>query len=255
MCAYSALGRVRAIIRAAACGTLLIAPPAIAGLSDSGLEFSSDEVKLDFNVKDTPRHEVLKLLFDGSPIEIKWISASFAAHRIGGKFSGTRADVLRQLLVGTNFVTVHQDENDVSRVVRLIIVGPSNGELSSAGLTALAASIKTANQRDAFRPEAVEIGLLAPHPQPSQLTPQLTDGGPAAPTTVPVRDLSLARDVLLSRKVSNADATGVLVPPPEGATAPNLVPEPGAEASLLQSQPRTFQSIPQSFHSDIPDSR
>jgi len=235
MCAYRAFARVQAVIRAAVCGILLLVPPAIAGVGDNRLEFSSDESKLDFEVKDTPRREVLKQLFSGSPIEIKWISASFAAHRIGGKFSGTRADVLRQLLVGTNFVIVHQDEDDVSRVVRLIIVGPSNGELSSAGLTALAASIKPVNQRDAFRPEAVEVGLMVPQAQPSRLSPQLTDGGPAAPANAPVPDLLLARDALLSGKVSNADATGVLVPPPEGATAPTLVLQPGAEASLLRS--------------------
>ena len=114
-------------------------------------------------------------------------------------------------------------------------VGPSNGELSSAGLRTLAASIKPVNQRDAFRPEAVEVGLMVPQAQPSRLSPQLTDGGPAAPAIAPVPDLSLARDALLSGKLSNADATGVLVPPPEGATAPTLVLQPGAEASLLRS--------------------
>jgi hypothetical protein len=232
MPAPRAFARILHILRAAACSSLLVAGSASAGLADIRLEVSSDGKKVDFEVRDAPRREVLKQLFYGSPVEIKWINAAFAEQRIGGKFSGTPALVVRQLLAGTNFVVVHQDEGDVSRVVQLVIVGPATGELSSAGLAALAAAIK---------PNAVGFGLTPPETSKAPLTPQFTEvdlTAPTAPKSLPAAAPPLAaRNSLLSAPERNGDATGVLVPPPEGAIAPRLVLKEGAGTPPLSPPP------------------
>jgi hypothetical protein len=54
--------------------------------------------------------------------------------RIGGKFSGTRAAIIRQLLEQCNFVIVREGSNDDSRVVRSVVSGPAQGEQATAGI-------------------------------------------------------------------------------------------------------------------------
>src|SRR2546423_15244381 len=85
MPASRAFARIRDILRAAACGGLLVAGSAGAGLADIRLEVSSDGKKVNFEVRDTPRREVLRQLFYGSPVAIKRIKAPFSQQRLGGK--------------------------------------------------------------------------------------------------------------------------------------------------------------------------
>jgi hypothetical protein len=240
MPASRAFARILDILRAAACSSVLVVGSASVGLADIRLEVSPDGKKVDFEVRHTPRREVLKQLFFGSPVEIKWINAAFAEQRIGGRFSGTPAVVVRQLLAGTNFVVVHQGEDDASRVVQLVIVGPATGELSSAGLAALAAAVK---------PHAVGFGVTPPETDKAPLTPQLTEvdlTAPTGPKSLPADlPLSLPRNSLLAEPERNGDATGVLVPPPVGATAPKLVLKEGAGVPPLSPPPsRNVKDLP-----------
>src|SRR5919199_6122979 len=129
-------------IGAAACTGLLGMKLAIAGVEDSRFEFSPDGASVAFEVRDVARRDVLKQLFAGSDLDIVWINAAYAEERIRGQFTGTPAAVARQLLGQTNFIVVHDDSAGASRVVRLVVVGPAQGEQSSTGLGALLAAIK-----------------------------------------------------------------------------------------------------------------
>jgi hypothetical protein len=241
MPASRTFARTLDVLRVAACSSLLVAGSTGAGLADIRLEFSSDG-KVDFEVRDTPRREALKQLFSDSAVEIKWISAAFAEQRIGGKFSGTPVAVVQQLLAGTNFVLVYRDENEVSRVVQLVIVGPSTRELSSTGLVALAAAIKPVSQPDGpAKPDAIGRGVMPPESDGVPSTPPFAGADPGAPKGVSsaLTDLPLARNSLLSGP--ERDATGILVPPPEGATPPKLVLKERAGTPPLN--PPLFENV------------
>jgi hypothetical protein len=234
-----AFAKILGGFRAAACSSLLVVGSSGAGLADIRLEFSSDGKKVDFEVRDTARREAMKQLFSGSPVEIKWVSTAFSEQRIGGKFSGTPVAVVQQLLAGTNFLVVHRDENEVSRVVQLVIVGPSTRELSSTGLAALAAAIKPVSQpKEVVKFDAIGLSVTPHESAGVSVIPQFA-GGPAAPTgakSVPA-DLLLGRNSLLPGQESNGDATGVLIPPPEGASPPKLVLKEGAGTPPLSPTP------------------
>jgi len=222
MVANRALGGFSDMVRAAACSAVLVVASPSAGFADVRLEFSADGKKVDFEVGNVPRREALKQLFSDSPVEIKWINAAFAEQRIGGKFSGAPATVIRQLLAGTNFIVVHREENDASRVVELIIVGPANGELSSTGVAALAAALKPGAQSKVV-PDAIGLGMTPPGSHGAPLTPQVADVDPEAR-----KDAQSVLNNLLQSPERNGDATGVLVPPPKGAIPPRLVLTEGA---------------------------
>src|SRR5215468_10162372 len=136
MAGYRLFHGFRNMFRAAACSVVLVVGSASASLADTRLEFSPDGKRVDFEVANVARREALGQLFSASPVKIKWVNAAFAEQRIGGQFSGTPATVVRQLLAGTNFIVVHREENDATRVVELIVVGPANGDMSSTAITA-----------------------------------------------------------------------------------------------------------------------
>src|SRR5262245_28922865 len=226
MVANRALGGFSDMVRAAACSAVLIVASPNAGFADVRLEFSADGKKVDFEVGNVPRREALKQLFSDSPVEIKWINAAFAEQRIGGKFSGAPATVVRQLLAGTNFIVVHREENDASRVVELIIVGPANGELSSTGVAALAGALKPVSHP---KRTPIGLGMTPPGSHGTPLNPQFADDDPAGqPGAKPVADLPVGRNNVSSSPDDIGDAAGILVPPPEGATPPKLVLTEGA---------------------------
>src|SRR6516164_8686140 len=130
----------------AGCGGLTSANPAFAGVDKSRFQFSPDGASVDLDVKDTSRRDVLDRLFEGTGVEIRWINSSFANERISGKFSGTPATVAQVLLAQTNLLIVHDHSGEASRVVRIIIVGPSAGEKASAGLAGIAAAMQHAGK-------------------------------------------------------------------------------------------------------------
>jgi hypothetical protein len=137
-----------------------------AGVQDSRFEFSSDGTSVDFDVRDTSRREVPNQFFAGTDIEIQWTNTAFADQRISGKFSGTPTAVLQQLLAQSNFVIVRDGSGDTSRVVRVIIDGPTRREQSSAGLAALAATIKSPQQGAIAGAQAQQESLNRPTESP-----------------------------------------------------------------------------------------
>jgi hypothetical protein len=162
-------------LSAGACSGLLGANLALAGVRDNRLELAADGTNIEFEVKDTSRRDVFNQLFAGSGIEIKWVAAAFADERIGGKFSGTPAAVIRELLAQTNFIVVSADS---SRVIRLVMVGPAKGDQSFSGLAALAGAIRlVATTKE---PKSETIGGTPPQPETPKplLKPQLAQAAP-----------------------------------------------------------------------------
>ena len=121
----------------AMCGGSISAEPSVATVKNSVFEITPDGASVE--VRDISRREVMERLFAETGIELKWISAASAKELITGKFSGTRADIARQLLSQTNFVIGYDDK---SRLARLIIVGPATRDQSSAALTALTTAMQ-----------------------------------------------------------------------------------------------------------------
>jgi hypothetical protein len=189
---------------------------ALAGVQDSRFDVSPDGAHVDFDVRDTARRDVLSRLFDGTGIEIRWVNPSFADERISGQFSGPASAVARQLLARTNFVLVHDRSDDPSRLIRVVIVGPANGE-QTAGLAAIAAAMPSAGQAV---PDLADAG----RPQPADSPP-----GADAP--------------ILAEPEKRGDASGFMKPPPAGATAPLLVPPPGVGAPPLIAPPQSEQPL------------
>jgi hypothetical protein len=243
---------------------------ALAGVEDSRFEFSPDGTSVEFDVRDTSRRDVLNQLFAGSDLEIVWINAAFGDERIRGKFTGTPAAVARQLLARTNFVIVHDASAEQSRVVRLVVVGPAQGEQSSAGLAALTAAIKPVSKPK--EPEESEaVGGAPVRPEPARgLKPQLAGTAPmigegpkatpkgAAPVptgAAPARGegqrlplTAAAARLGLVAAVSETgrgdDASGLLRPPPEDATAPLPILKGGNEAPPLVLPSQTLTAMP-----------
>src|SRR5262245_34573913 len=121
----------------------LMCGSACAGDQDSRFDLSPDGSRVDFDLRDAPRRDVLDRLFAGRGIEIRWINSSFANERISGRFSGSVSNVARDLLVQTNFVLVHEVQGETSRVTRVVVVGPAKGEPRSDALAALAAAVSS----------------------------------------------------------------------------------------------------------------
>jgi hypothetical protein len=248
---------------AGACCGLLGLDLAVAGVEDSRFEFSPDGASVEFDVRDTSRREVLSQLFAGSDLEITWINAAFAAERIRGKFTGTPAAVARQLLAQTNFVIVY-DGGETSRAVRLLVVGPAQGEQSSAGLAALTAAIKPVS-KPKDPPESESVGGAPMRPEPARaLKPQLTDAAPmiaegrkpapmgATPVRAESRSSPLAAAartqsdpvVAASETGRGADAAGLLKPPAEDAAAPLPILKGRSDAPPLVLPSQTLTAMP-----------
>jgi len=234
--------------------------PAVAGIEDSRFEFSPDGASVEFDVRDTSRRDVLSQLFAGSDLDITWINAAFADERIRGKFTGTPAAVARQLLAQTNFVVVRDGSGDAARVVRLVVVGPAQGELSSAGLAALIAAIKPVG-----KPKEAPDSVGAPaRPEPARgAKPQMADAVPMsgqrpklAPTGAAAAGVenssatsvapppALGAIVALSDTGRGNDVAGLLTPPPENAAAPLPILKGGSEAPPLLLPPQTLTAMP-----------
>jgi hypothetical protein len=198
---------------------------ALAGNPDSRFDISPDGARVDFDVQDVSRRDVLDRLLADTGIEVRWISSSFGDERISGKFSGPRASVARQLLAQANFVLVHGDGDQTSRVVRVVVVGPARGEQSSAALAALTAAVQPM-PRPVHAPTGEAARPPAHGPMPlSESTPSGDVAGALKPPS-PGATLPLAP--------SAAEAPRLVPPPPDmalpltpvrpGSAAPRLVP-------------------------------
>jgi hypothetical protein len=252
-----------AILCAGVCSGFVGLDQARAGVEDSRFEFSADGTSIEFDVHDTARRDVLSQLFAGSDLEIVWINVAFAAERIRGRFAGTPAAVARQLLAQTNFVIVHDASGEQTRVVRLVVVGPAQREQSSAGLATLTAAIKPVS-KPKERPESESAGGAPPRPEPARgAKPQLAGAAPviaevpgAAPTgATPARGegqrlpltaaaARLGLVAALSETGRGDDASGLLRPPPDDATAPLPILKGGNEAPPLVPPSQTLTAMP-----------
>jgi hypothetical protein len=210
--------RVRSILgTVAACA--LLAGSAVADSEDSRFDISQDGARVDFDVRDVPRRDVLNRLFAGTGIEIRWISASFGDERMSGKFSGPAPSVARQLLAQTSFVLVHGDADQSSRVIRVVVVGPAGGEPSSAALAALAVAM--------------------PPSRPTNGAPTAEADRPSAHTRGQAPLSESGRSVEAARPLRPAPPGGAPLPTvPSGAEAPRLIPPaPDAALPLIQARP------------------
>jgi len=254
-----------ATLCAGACSGFLGLNLALADIEDSRFEFSADGASVEFDVRDASRRDVLGQLFAGSDLEIVWINAAFSEERIRGKFIGTPAAVARQLLAQTNFVIVHDGDGERSRVVRLVVVGRAQGEQSSAGLSALTAAIKPVSKPK----EPTDSGSVGGAPtrlEPARpaLKAQLADTAPAiaerskraAIAGAPARAESQSSPLVaiapaqptpviaLSETGRGDDASGLLMLPPEDATAPLPILKGGSEAPPLVLPAQTLTAMP-----------
>jgi hypothetical protein len=109
-------------------GGFVCANLAFAGVQDSRFAIDPDGTNVEFDVRETPRREVLDRLFAHSGITITWLNAASGDELISGTFSGTPAAVARRLLAQTNFVIVYGGGDDKSRVSRVLIIGRAKGE-------------------------------------------------------------------------------------------------------------------------------
>jgi hypothetical protein len=247
------------------CSGLLGVSLAVAGVEDSRFEFSPDGASVEFDVRDTSRRDVLSQLFAGGDLEITWINAAFAEERIRGMFTGTPAAVARQLLAQTNFVVVRDGSGEGARVVRLVVVGPAQGELSSTGLAALTAAIKPVSKPK----DPPEVGGAPTRPEPAKgLKPQLAGAPPtmaqgrrltgAAPAPAGASSADAKGQVsplaaaaaqaglvlALSETGRSDDSAGMLMPPPADAIAPLPVLKGGTEAPPLVLPSQTLTAMP-----------
>jgi len=234
-------------VLAGACWFLVATTLAAAGVEDSRFEISPDGASVEFDIRDMSRRDVLNHLFAGSDLQINWSNATFAEGRIRGKFTGTPAAVVRQLLAQTNFVIVRDGSNEESRVVRLVVVGPAQGEQSSAGLAALSGAVKPVKPKEPSKAQSVGGAPTRPEPARPESKEQRADAAPttaegSSPLLTGARSTSsrsgahptqTAAVLALSDVGRGNDATGLLKPPPKGATPPMLVSKGGAETPAL----------------------
>src|SRR5215510_5445733 len=199
----------------AAFGAIVGADVAIAALQDSRLQFSEDGVSVEFEIRDTPRREVIAELFAGTGIELKWVEPSFAEGRITGTFIGPRFTVARELLAQTNLVVVHNGA-EISRVTRVIIVGRATGERSFTGLAALATVFRSVH--GAREPGNGQLGVRGG---------EFQERSPDAPGT------RAETSIALPELRHDLEAIGLRESPAPGASAPRLRAPPAEEVPLL----------------------
>ncbi len=147
---------------AAASGVLVFASIAFAGEPDSQFEFSADRANVKCEVRDVPRREILRRLFDGTNTEVQWFDGGLGNEPISGNFNGPVAAVARQLLRGTNFTMVY-DGN--ARPSRIIVIGASgNAAVVSTIPPAPAMPAPPSAQAPPGRPPNAARGTPTPPP-------------------------------------------------------------------------------------------
>jgi len=234
-------------VSACACSGLLGVSLALADVEDKRFAVKADGT-LDFEVRDTTRREVFNQLFAGTGIEIRWVAPSFADERLAGKFTGTPAAVMRQLLSQTNFVVVHGA--DTSRVIRLVVVGPAKGDQSFAGLAALAAAIKPVAIAKEPKPETIGGDPVRPQaPQPT-VKPRVAEAAPPAAeppkTSSAEAPVSSPENPAAPDQPQSADATPAKPASAEALAAPLPPPKPSApEGTPVRPENAEATSKPQ----------
>ena len=194
---------------------------ACAGDQDSRFDLSPDGSRVEFDLRNASRREVLDRLFAGRGIEIRWINSSFADERISGRFSGSVSSVARDLLAQTNFVLVHDVQDEISRITRVVVVGPAKDAPRSDALAALAAAVSSPAERKG----APTAAAPSAHGQGS--VPQFgrsDAGGPLKPAPLQAAPVPV---------IPPGTEAPRLIPPPAGAAPPLVPASPGTAAPPL----------------------
>jgi hypothetical protein len=108
-----------------------------------------------------PLGEVLHRLVEGSAADIVWEDATLKKQLTTGSYDGPVADVMRQVLLGTNFMIAYSGKH---RVARVIVLGRS-------GQTALVApGVVTAPAGNSPPPPTTPRGQVAQPVAPAHVT-------------------------------------------------------------------------------------
>jgi hypothetical protein len=93
-------------------------------IADDQFVFSDDRFSVRVNVRGMPLGEVLRRLLENTPADIRWGDPALEKQPITGSFNGPIADVVRELLRGTNYIIAHSKSDDA--VARVIVLGRSD---------------------------------------------------------------------------------------------------------------------------------
>lgn len=86
---------------------------------DGQFAFSDNRLSVRVDVRDMPLGEILRHLLNNIPADIKWMDPALERQPTTGSFNGPIANVVRQLLRGTNFMVAYSDKGAVTRVIVL----------------------------------------------------------------------------------------------------------------------------------------
>lgn len=106
--------------------------PAIAAAQDSRFSTSPDGTRIQFDIRNVARREVLDRLISDRGITIEWRDAAVGDEPITGTFNGTFASVSRQLLAPTDFVVMYDLSASEPRMSRVLVIGRA-GRRSASG--------------------------------------------------------------------------------------------------------------------------
>src|SRR5215472_15340111 len=90
-----------------AVSALLCAVSTLAIAADDQFVFSDGRFNVRVNVRDMPLDEVLRRLLSDTPADVEWRDPALEKQPTTGSFGGPVADVLRQVLRGTNFMVAY----------------------------------------------------------------------------------------------------------------------------------------------------
>lgn len=212
-------------------GGLLISNTALASVDDSHFGRSPDGARLEFDLRDVPRREVLDRLFADQTIKLEWLNRTVADELISGSFRGTLAGMTRQLLAQLDFVLVSEAVDGDVVIKRVVIVG-RGGKQGSPGLATLEGALRLPEKRE-DSPQAKSQGKLStvvdssPFGQKlladagSSLLPRplpATSGSPLpVPTPMPTPSSlgpPIPRDAALPSVAPIAGGNSAVLPPP-----------------------------------------
>jgi hypothetical protein len=102
-----------------AVGVLVCAVSSSAIAADDQFVFSDDRLSVRVEARDMPLGEILRRLLNNIPANIKWGDPALERQRTTGSFNGPIANVMRQVLRGTNFMVAYSDKGTVAHVIVL----------------------------------------------------------------------------------------------------------------------------------------
>jgi hypothetical protein len=210
------------------CGGLLIAGPALASVDDSHFGRSPDGARLEFDLRDVPRREVLDRLFADQTIKLEWLNRTVADELISGSFRGTLVGLTRQLLAQLDFVLISEAVDGNVVIKRVVIVG-QGGKQGSPGLATLEGALRMP-EKPGDSPQAKSRGKLSPAVDSSPFGQKLlTD----ASSSVLPRPLPTASGSSLPVPTPMPTPSSLGPPIPREAALPSVAPIAGGNSAVL----------------------